>query len=408
MPQPNLQPLQEIEKSPSSVSKETLESRAQEYARTVKTLWQMVEDKSLATRLKDASPDERERLIANHKNALFPLKFSASSADGSSARARGHVSSRLSRIDEAGQSSNHRRGCNVSKDGALNRSADGLSETSSMPNSPVAGPINSDAEDAKKARRSTLLSPMVMQSAMELQKRDHYTIQQRVDMEEDWRMQAKLLKSVSEQEARGVRRVHAQLLQRQLQQRRAEGFKEYEPTHQDFNKWFDLKEELDDSQVPDLNDDVRGFDLKEEFEYEDERKERETREEEDLKKKELEELEHELNILGIDRFESLLGFVEADDAEQVVPSSLTPEEQDKHRLRQMILHEQLQEQKKLLAPAPSGAAPPPPPLASRPANSSANASVVVMPLKPRNGRKMFSDCDSMIIKDMPIVAPPTH
>ncbi|KAF9353482.1 hypothetical protein BGX34_011536 [Mortierella sp. NVP85] len=454
----------------SAESLDVSHSKAQEYARTVKTLWQMVEDKDLAHRLKDATPVEREWLILNHKNALFPLKPSTTTTSPTAAvpdvqtgreipraRSNGVSNPRLAPIDETDRvpasqqtkptestsrqppSFQHRRGCHLSKDGAPHHGAqEQAPEMCSLPNSPAAGPVNSASEDAKKARRSTLLSPMVMQSAIELQKRDHYTIQQRVDMEEDWRMQAKLLKSVTDQEerARGVRRV---LLQRQLQQRRAEGFKEYEPTHQDFNKWYDLKEELDDNEVPDLNDDVRGFDLKEEYEYEDERMEREARETEERKKKELEELEHELNILGLDRFDGLASFVEPGSrpdasADQEVPSSQTQssEELEEHRQRQMLLHQQLQEQyrqlqlqlqnskaeikpkakvpKKKPTPAPAGASPPapppPPPLAARPVNA---PNMVVLPLKPRNGRKMFSnDCDSMIIKDMPIVAPPTR
>ncbi|KAF9952173.1 hypothetical protein BGZ65_005451 [Modicella reniformis] len=458
MPQPELHRLEKVAKSSDagstkfSASTETL--NAQEYARTVKTLWQMVEDKGLAHRLKDASPVEREWLIFNHKNALFPLKPSSTTAntvrtgsENTRARVNAHPQhasdSRLTPINEASGAPStqenemptpRRRGSPRSKDGTQ-------PQMSSLPNSPVAGPVLSASEAEKKERRSTLLSPMVLQSAMELQKRDHYTIQQRVDMEEDWRMQARLLRTVKdpEERARGVRHVQAQFLQRQ-QQQRAEGFKEYEPTHEDFNKWFDLKEELDDNDVPDLNDDVRGFDLKEEFEYEDERKEREARELEERKKKELEELEHELNIMGLERFEPL-GFVESDSSsssEQEDPSSSqtqTPEELEKHHQRQILLHQQLQEQcqqlqlqlqqadkkskKKKLGPAPSGTTLPPPPPGPRPpanastnanANANTNANVVaVQPLKPRNGRKMFAnDCDSMIIKDMPVIAPATH
>src|SRR5690606_33262031 len=44
------------------------------------------------------------------------------------------------------------------------------------------------------AKSRTPVTSMVKKSAMELQKRDHFTIEERVEMEEDWRMQARLLK----------------------------------------------------------------------------------------------------------------------------------------------------------------------------------------------------------------------
>ncbi|KAG9320332.1 hypothetical protein KVV02_008177 [Mortierella alpina] len=53
-------------------SSETLrdaESVAQEYARTIKGLWQMVEDEELSQRMADASPEEREKIIVHHNTS---------------------------------------------------------------------------------------------------------------------------------------------------------------------------------------------------------------------------------------------------------------------------------------------------------------------------------------------------
>ncbi|KAF9352757.1 hypothetical protein BGX26_009470 [Mortierella sp. AD094] len=62
---------------------------------------------------------------------------------------------------------------------------------------------------------------------------------------------------------------------------------EYEPTHNDFNKWHDLKEGIGDNTVPDLmNDDVRGYDLKKEFENKEECEDNEEKKQRELKEKE--------------------------------------------------------------------------------------------------------------------------
>ncbi|KAF8931603.1 hypothetical protein BGZ58_007542 [Dissophora ornata] len=432
------------------------ETKAQEYARTVKTLWEMVEDEELAYRLADASPVEREWLIFNHKNAKFPLKAivatgptHAGRSSSESTRCRGGHNPpvhgrepRLSCIQDANEEEDmvlpgnepslfhHREGCPHSH--AHDESDDVLLPVMmSLPNSPVTAPV-----DSKKARRSTFLSAVALQSATELQKRDHFTIQQRVDMEEDWRMQARLLRSVGEHQdrARGVRRVHAQLLQRQQRQRALDcqgpAHQEYEPTHKDFNKWYDLKEEIeDDAAVPDLNDNVGGYDLKEEFENEDEKKMREMKELEEKKRQELAELEHELNILGIERFEGLMSFVEPDkprgpqELPQMTPEQLLLNHQKQQMLQQQLQHqyEQLQLQLKShhdqtavvetsgkvkgLQLKKNAIAP----LNLVPKTSVLAVPTKVMPLRPRNGRNLFSsDCDSMIINDLPLVSAPAR
>ncbi|KAI7821181.1 hypothetical protein BC939DRAFT_456016 [Gamsiella multidivaricata] len=492
-----------------------LETKAQEYARTVKTLWQMVENEDLAYRLRDASPVEREWLIYHHKNANFPFKpipiaatstpnttapattttatttttaaTAAGRASSDNGRARVHFNNHhhvhnrgLEPIAETGaaetdkdkvmspgtkSSFHHRPQCHLSKH-VRQHSQDGGAEsvhavTMSLPNSPMAGPVMSSTEmAAKKAtRRCTLLSPTVLQSAQELQKRDHFTIQERVDMEEDWRMQAKLMNRLGESQGRssGARRVHAQLLQRQ--QRQVQERIEYEPTHEDFNKWYDLKEEIEDDEVPEMNQ-VRVLDLKEEFEDEEDRQKRIEQE----KQQELEQLEHELNILGLDRFEGMcMSFVEPEieeeeEEEDDGPSStsslsstsqqqmmvaLSPEELHQqlqaqyHQLQEHLLeHQRMMQklselkqqrqqggpkvrvkvsQKKRLAAGTMKVPPPPPPMPmpmsmSMPmplAPAMGKKSLVVEPLRPRNGRRLFSpDCDSMIIKDFVPLAQP--
>ncbi|KAF9103146.1 hypothetical protein BGX27_010721 [Mortierella sp. AM989] len=469
-PQP-LQPLNNLKSSRFAASAESLsvsETKAQEYARTVKTVWQMVEDKDLAYRLADCSPVEREWLIFNHKNANFPLKPAAVPSITIAAapithegRGRTGPSARgvLARIDESVQCDSFTHPPKTGR--RSHENSDGYLQPTikSLPNSPVSGPVDSSDPMSK---RSTLLSPMVLQSARELQKRDHITIQQRVDMEESWRMQARLRRGQGEQEerARGVRRVHEQLLQRQKKQR------EYEPTHKDFNKWYDLKEEVDDDDIPDLNDDLRGYDLKEEFEDEEEKKQRELEEKEAKKKKELEDLEQELELLGLDRFDGMcMSFVESDEArvpQMTEPVQVTNPEET--LVKQQLLHQQLQYQyqqlqlqlalqrqktirsRKARARARKNAAlalvepisapnilPPPvsavpaipgnkppkstsklivlPPKTAKPTKPTTEAPVNKMvlheprPLQPRNGRKLFSNecCDSMIIKDMPML-----
>ncbi|KAG0285732.1 hypothetical protein BGZ98_005343, partial [Dissophora globulifera] len=301
-------------------------SKAQEYARTVKTLWQMVEDKDLAHRLADSSPVEREWLIFNHKNANFPLKSHPGRSSSESNRSRGgqhhhHSPShgrdlKLTRIDEAGNiADDHRRG---------------QSTMMSLPISTLSG-----SDDSKKIKRSTLLSAEALQSAKELQKRDNFTIQQRVDMEEDWRLKARLLRGVDEHQDRA----------RPLQQKAP--VQEYTPTHADFNKWYDLKQEVEDDAEVDLNDNIQAFDLKEEIAQEEARKRRELEEQEAKKQRELEELEHELNILGIDRFAGLMSFVESDrppQVQQMQPSQTVPEQVLLHQQKQEMLHQQLQYQ----------------------------------------------------------------
>ncbi|KAI1297789.1 hypothetical protein EDD11_006922 [Mortierella claussenii] len=397
-----------------------IETKAQEYARTVKTLWQMVEDENLAYRLADASPAEREWLIFNHKNANFPLQpgviphheaRSMGAEHARESRQRLHVARpdpKLAPIEEARRTLEstaeepededetaanslfpHRQSYQLPKinfhgqihaahasvphalhhhhhrRSPLDSNSDNVMPPQphmmmSLPNSPTVSAVDSSSSGVSRhSRRSTLLSPMVLQSAKELQKRDHFTIQQRVDMEEDWRMQARLLRGVEECEerARGVAHVQFQLLQRQKQQYLQQQIhemprEEYQPTHQDFNRWYDLKQEIDDDDdaVLDLlNDDVRGLDLKEEFEDEDEKLQRELLEKEETKRQELDELEHELNILGIDRFDGLCASV-AEQQQQRQPEggqegALCGSEQiEGYRQKQLVLQQQLQHQ----------------------------------------------------------------
>ncbi|KAF9911704.1 hypothetical protein BX616_010487 [Lobosporangium transversale] len=453
-----------------------LESRAQEYARSVKTLWQLMEEERIVQRLTEAA---KRKSSESPKTTASPAPTPDVRLTSENTRARGglaRVEPKLTPIEEVVHPSEesqpvkekqsktvtfqHRQSCPLAatlytEHGQIHlaESVDGQAQpvTTSLPNSPTVSPVvsASELELAKEARRSTLLSPTVIQSAKELQKRDHYTIQQRVDMEEDWRLKARLLQSASEHtdRAAGVRRIHEKLLARQRLQRE-QAIPEYEPTHKDFNRWFNLKEEIDDALVPDLiNDDVRGFDLKEEFEYEDEKREREQREREEKKRREIEELEHELDILGLERFDGLcMSFVESDgpsektsdeQKEQQLP--LTPEELEKqkqalqeqlqHHYQQLQLELQLQHhtlrssnkgiRKKKFGPAIAGVAPPttPNPNANNVTKPTAAATTTAAtvpakitlheprPLRPRNGRKLFSNenCDSMIINDTPIM-----
>ncbi|KAG0255951.1 hypothetical protein BG011_004846 [Mortierella polycephala] len=259
------------------------ETVAQEYARTIKALWQMVEDEELSQRMADATPEEREQIIVHHHTSRelpfhgFDMARSPSRAQShqerpssrqhctpsrlsnrscqESSRSEGtqyqrrraggqptfrhrdsyylpynsqhHHHPRLSCIRETGfqqqleedeeearrlypcppapRSSFHDtrpssevqsydqvpRGSAAVGDG---RYVEEFSDTSSC----------EDVQDA--AVSSTLVSETVHQSARELQKRDHYTISERLAMEEDWRMQARLLKSVLEEEQRDALR----------------------------------------------------------------------------------------------------------------------------------------------------------------------------------------------------------
>ncbi|KAF9289791.1 hypothetical protein BGZ68_008636 [Mortierella alpina] len=292
-------------------SSETLrdaESVAQEYARTIKGLWQMVEDEELSQRMADASPEERERIIVHHntsrelpfhgldltaavarlsektkgrseqaaanqqvpstptsRHATHRGSHESARSDSSSLRRRSAQSGgsyrhkdshylpynsqhhhhhnnllkthdpRLSAIRESGyqvdevetqhlyqcppaprsslQESRiplHHRNCLASiQQGVPQRfpDVDEMSETTSV-------------EDL--AVSSTLVSETVQQSALELQKLDHYTISERLAMEEDWRMQARLLKSVLEDERDDAMQVALQEREQREQQEQQE------------------------------------------------------------------------------------------------------------------------------------------------------------------------------------------
>ncbi|KAF9089424.1 hypothetical protein BGX29_012052 [Mortierella sp. GBA35] len=249
------------------------ESVAQEYARTIKALWQMVEEEELSQRLADASPEEREWIIMHHSNLsetstlascyLIPnhtavqtntsrdhLRYSRES--NATDDSRNHScnnkcnNSRLGHADPAHsynknhythhtQSDHHQYQSYQLQPPPLSPICEAygspLSETGTIELVPHQEPVAHqphhatvvsrpsfqesrrvhpytqvtkewDADSVHSAdhhhtiqRSSTRLSYKAKQSAMELQKRDHYTVQQRIDLEEDWRLKAKLLQA---------------------------------------------------------------------------------------------------------------------------------------------------------------------------------------------------------------------
>ncbi|KAF9951405.1 hypothetical protein BGZ72_007089 [Mortierella alpina] len=292
-------------------SSETLrdaESVAQEYARTIKGLWQMVEDEELSQRMADASPEERERIIVHHNTsrelpfhgldltaAVARLSDKAQSrseqaavnqqvpstpttrhathrgshesarSDSSSLRRRSAQSGgsyrhkdshylpynsqhhhhhnnllkthdpRLSAIRESGYQADevetqHLYQCPPAPRSSLQESRIPLHHRNCLANIqqgvpqrfPDVDEMSETASVEDHAVSSTLVSETVQQSALELQKRDHFTISERLAMEEDWRMQARLLKSVLEDEREDAIQIALQEREQREQQEQQE------------------------------------------------------------------------------------------------------------------------------------------------------------------------------------------
>ncbi|KAF9981487.1 hypothetical protein BGZ75_007254 [Mortierella antarctica] len=306
-------------------SSETLrdaESVAQEYARTIKGLWQMVEDEELSQRMADASPEEREKIIVHHntsrelpfhgldltaavarlsektlvqseqaaanqqvpstpttRHATHRGSHESSRSDSSSLRRRSAQSGgsyrhkdshylpynsqhhhhhhhnnflkthdpRLSAIRESGYQteeveSQHLYQCPPAPRSSLQESRIPLHHRNCLANIqqgvpqrfPDVDEMSETASVEDLAVSSTLVSETVQQSALELQKRDHYTISERLAMEEDWRMQARLLKSVLEDEREDA--MQAVALQEREQREQQE--------QQELRQLMDLQDQL--------------------------------------------------------------------------------------------------------------------------------------------------------------------
>ncbi|KAF9180994.1 hypothetical protein BGZ51_009380 [Haplosporangium sp. Z 767] len=261
------------------------ETVAQEYARTIKALWQMVEDEELSQRMADATPEEREQIIVHHHTSR-ELPFHGFDMTRSPSRAQSHqerpssrqhctpsrLSNRSSHESSRSEGTQYQRRRAGGQPSFRHRDSYYLPYNNQHHHHPRLSCIRETGfqqlveEDEEEARRlypcppaprssfqetrpssedqsydqvpsqdstavgdgryveefsdtssscddvhdaavsSTLVSETVHQSARELQKRDHYTISERLAMEEDWRMQARLLKSVLEEEQRDALR----------------------------------------------------------------------------------------------------------------------------------------------------------------------------------------------------------
>ncbi|KAG0311704.1 hypothetical protein BGZ97_011680 [Linnemannia gamsii] len=317
---------------PSSENIRALETVAQEYARTIKALWQMVEEEELSQRLADATPEEREWIILHHSNlsetstlascyyipnqlanasiSKDQFRFSrestgsedsrnsccapAPAADApaipscTSSRCNSRCNSRLSFVEPAynynknhfthhTQADHHQFQAPPLSPIRESHNVHG-SPSSTKPSSPETAPhhpqpaamggrstfqesrrVHPDPQSSPASkdrdteaffhnddcptliqRRGTKVSDHVKQSAMELQKRDNFTLQQRIDMEEDWRLQAKLLQGNVEAAVRIQHsREHHNSFYAVHQHAK---FPEYEPPEDD----YDDKEELND------------------------------------------------------------------------------------------------------------------------------------------------------------------
>ncbi|KAF8948068.1 hypothetical protein BGZ47_006613 [Haplosporangium gracile] len=294
-----------------------LETVAQEYARTIKALWQMVEEEELSQRLADATPEEREWIILHHSNhsetstlascyyipnqllnanaSRNPYnRFSRESNGSEDSRDSGdngctapNCNNRLSYVDPVyNYNKNHythhsqpdhfqapplspiRESHNVhgSPNSAKPNSVETVphrpqpttmggrstfQESRRVHPDPQSSPLskdrdtdmfnNNDGSQNLIQRRDTKVSDKVKQSAMELQKHDHFTLQQRIDMEEDWRLQAKLLQGNVEAAVR-IQHSREQHNSFYAVHHHAK-FPEYEPPEDD----YDDKEELSDN-----------------------------------------------------------------------------------------------------------------------------------------------------------------
>ncbi|KAK3823771.1 MAG: hypothetical protein JOS17DRAFT_793167 [Linnemannia elongata] len=308
---------------PSSENVRALETVAQEYARTIKALWQMVEEEELSQRLADATPEEREWIILHHSNLSETSTLASCYYIPNqllNANASRDPRNRFSRESNASEDSRNSggNGCcaasscnsrcnsrlsfvepvyNYNKNHFTHHSqtdhfqAPPLSPiresyhvhgspSSTKPDSfetvphhpqPTTMGVRSTFQESRRVHPDSQFSPaskdkdtdkciynddsniiqrrgtkvsvsdMVKHSAMELQKHDHYTLQQRIDMEEDWRLQAKLLQGNVEAAVR---------IQHNREQHNSfyavhhhTKFPEYEPPEDD----YDDKEELSDN-----------------------------------------------------------------------------------------------------------------------------------------------------------------
>ncbi|OAQ25938.1 hypothetical protein K457DRAFT_34828 [Linnemannia elongata AG-77] len=302
----------------SSENVRALETVAQEYARTIKALWQMVAEEELSQRLADATPEEREWIILHHSNLsetstlascyFIPNQLLNANANasrspynrfsresngsedshtsGGNGSCNSRCNSRLSYVEPAyNYNKNHythhsqsdhfqapplspiRESCHVH--GSPSSSKPDSFETVPHHPQPTTMGVRSTFQESRRVhpdlqssptskgrdtdrfnenddsniiqRRGTKVSEMVKQSAMELQKHDHYTLQQRIDMEEDWRLQAKLLQGNVEA---AVRIQHSREHHNSLYAvHHHTTFPEYEPPEDD----YDDKEELSEN-----------------------------------------------------------------------------------------------------------------------------------------------------------------
>ncbi|KAF9903183.1 hypothetical protein EC991_004091 [Linnemannia zychae] len=297
---------------PSIENVRGLETVAQEYARTIKALWQMVEEEELSQRLADATPAEREWIIMHHSNqsetstlascyyvpnqlinvSKEQFRYSHDSAASDDSRNGGAApstssrsNSRLSSVADPvyNYNKNHYTKHSQPDQHQYQYQQPPLSpirethlsyNSSSLKSHPVATSNEKDGDsfflDGTIQRRGTNVSDKVKLSAMELQKRDNYTLQQRIDLEEDWRMQAKLLQSnitpklgqsgIPTKRASPARPRHPYFYYHQQQQQQQQpqhpGYQlvyhsnkvpEYDPAAHCTG--YDLKEELPDSDV---------------------------------------------------------------------------------------------------------------------------------------------------------------
>ncbi|KAF8986663.1 hypothetical protein BGZ52_008176 [Haplosporangium bisporale] len=88
-----------VEEMEGMTKKAKKEKIAQEYARTIKALWRMVEEEELSQRMADATPAEREWIILH--NTTFPFTDTTSSVGPEDASFHGDTSNRFTLLSEA-------------------------------------------------------------------------------------------------------------------------------------------------------------------------------------------------------------------------------------------------------------------------------------------------------------------
>ncbi|KAF9935132.1 hypothetical protein FBU30_007511 [Linnemannia zychae] len=246
-----------------------METVAQEYARTIKALWQMVEEEELSQRLADATPEEREWIIMHHSNQSesstlascyyipnqlcnFPkdhFRYSQESNPSQESHIGGSVTGSSTSGTGSGYSgggstplsapssrANSRLGFAIDPVYSYNKNhythhsqpEQSYRHSQSQPLSPICessyksnssgstiqetcqihrrtfSSNSNDVDDFHEPtcehsihRKGARVSNQVKLSAMELEKHDHYTLQERIQLEEDWRMKAKLTQGMS-------------------------------------------------------------------------------------------------------------------------------------------------------------------------------------------------------------------